>query len=272
MKNLKRKICMGLAGAVLALSLTTPAFAVTEVLRIHGRNIWQEAKTQMVSSTTYSSIRTLAGYLLPEAEVSWSNGTAWVKGNGLTISARPGDMYMKINDRVIDLPHGVRVQTGSVMVPVRAMAEALGWNVDWSRSEGVTVTPGKDTPEEPFYSEEDLYWMSRIIYAESGGEPLEGKLAVGTVVLNRVASPEFPNTIYDVIFDRKWGIQITPAYNGMIYKEPNEESVLAAKMVLEGARAAGDSLYFLAPSLTNNHWIMENREYVTTIGGHWFYK
>ena len=50
------------------------------------------------------------------------------------------------------------------------------------------------------------------------------------------------------------------------------ESVLAAKLVLDGARAAGDSLYFLAPELTDDHWIMENQSYVTTIGCHWFYR
>ena len=272
MKNLKRTICMGLAAAALALSLTTPAFAVTEVLSIQGRNIWQEAKTQMVGETTYASIRTMANYLLPGAEVSWKNGTAWVKEGGLTISARPGDLYMKINDRVIYLPHSVRAANGSVLVPVRVFTETLGGKVDWSHRQGVTITPGSGTPVKAPYTEDELYWMSRIIYAESGGEPLLGKLAVGTVVLNRVASPEFPDTIYGVIFDRKWGVQFTPAYNGMIYKEPNQESILAAKMVLEGARAAGDSLYFLAPSLTNNHWIMENRDFVTTIGGHWFYR
>lgn len=272
MKHLKRKICIGLAGVALALSLTTPAFAVTEVLSIRGRNIWQEAKTQMVGETTYGSIRTMANYLLPGAEVSWESGTAWVKGEGLTISASPGDRHMKINDQVIELSYGVRAMDGSVLVPVRALAEALGCDVDWSREKGITITPENKTPEDAAYTEEDLYWMSRIIHAESGGEPLEGKLAVGTVVLNRVASPEFPNNIYDVIFDRKWGVQFTPAYNGMIYKTPSQESIAAAKMVLEGARAAGDSLYFLAPNLTDNHWIMENRDYVTTIGGHWFYR
>ena len=114
--------------------------------------------------------------------------------------------------------------------------------------------------------------MARIISAESRGEPLLGKLAVGTVVLNRVASDEFPDSIYDVIFDNQWGIQFQPVANGTIYNEPTEESMLAAKLCLDGARVAGDSLYFLAPELTDNHWIMENREYVTTIGCHWFYR
>lgn len=272
MKRRKTKLCTGLLGAALAFSLTVPAIAVTEVLNVNDRNIWQEAKTQMVEQTTYVSIRTLANILLPDADVSWRNGTAWVEGDGLTISARPGDSYMKINDRVLYLPYGVCTVDGSVLVPVRTMAEALGSTVDWSRHEGVTIVPGDGGPAEAPYTEEELYWMSRIIYAESGGEPLLGKLAVGTVIMNRVASPEFPDTVYDVIFDRKWGVQFTPTANGMIYKEPNQESVLAAKMVLDGARVAGDSLYFLAPSLTENHWIIENREYVTTIGAHWFFK
>ena len=136
----------------------------------------------------------------------------------------------------------------------------------------MTVTPGNGRPDEASYTADDLYWMSRIISAESRGEPLVGKLAVGTVVMNRVAGEEFPDSIYDVIFDREWGVQFTPTANGTIYHDPTEESVLAAKMVLEGARVAGDSLYFLAPELTDNHWIMENREYVTTIGCHWFYR
>ncbi len=131
---------------------------------------------------------------------------------------------------------------------------------------------GDQGPSQQGYSDEDLYWLSRIISAESRGEPLKGKLAVGTVVLNRVASSQFPNTIYDVIFDKRWGGQFEPVRNGTVYQDPTPESVQAAKLCLQGAREAGDSLYFLAPALTNNHWIMENRSYVTTIGCHWFYR
>lgn len=68
------------------------------------------------------------------------------------------------------------------------------------------------------------------------------------------------------------GVQFTPVANGTVYDEPTQESLLAAKLVLDGARAAGNSLYFIAPELTDNHWTMENRTYVTTIGCHWFYE
>lgn len=60
--------------------------------------------------------------------------------------------------------------------------------------------------------------------------------------------------------------------NGTIYHTPHRGERDAAKLVLEGADVAGESLYFLAPTLTNNHWIMENRDYIMTIGVHWFYK
>lgn len=157
---------------------------------------------------------------------------------------------------------------------MRVLAEALGATVDWNPATGVvSVNGGGSATTQPDYNREDkLYWLSRIISAESRGEPLEGQIAVGNVVLNRVDSPDFPDTIYGVIFDDRWGGQFTPVRNGTIYQEPTEQSIQAAKLCLEGVNVAKDSLYFLAPALTNNHWIMENRTHVMTIGAHWFYR
>ena len=95
---------------------------------------------------------------------------------------------------------------------------------------------------------------------------------MGNVVLNRVASPDFPNTIYGVIFDDRWGGQFTPVRNGTIYHEPAAQSVEAARLCLSGVNVAGESLYFLAPALATSHWVMENRTHVVTIGSHWFYR
>lgn len=273
------KMKQTLLGMALAASLMAPATALAvpasaaDVLSVNGQNLWSQSQAHLVEGgTTYVSLRTVTQALAPNADVTWEDGVAWVRGNGLTLSARPGDQWLMVNDRALYIPHQVRLENGRTMVPVRVLAQALGGTVDWSQTAGVTLTPGSGKPAPASYTEEDLYWMSRIISAESRGEPMLGKLAVGTVVLNRVASGEFPNTIHDVIFDRKWGVQFAPVANGSVYMEPTAESVLAAKLVLDGARAAGDSLYFLAPELTDNHWIMENQSYVTTIGCHWFYK
>jgi len=265
-----KRLTAALAAAVLAASLTASAAAAS--LKVEGREVWQEAAAHVVHDTTYVSLRTVSGYLAPQAEIRWDGTAARVEGAGVSLSAVPGDHYIKVNDRVFYVPYAVQARDGAVLVPIRVLARALGGTVDWSREEGVTLTVGSGRPDEAPYTEDELYWLSRIISAESRGEPLSGKLAVGTVVMNRVASSEFPNTVYDVIFDREWGVQFTPVANGTVYQEPTEESVLAAKMVLDGARVAGDSLYFLAPELTDNHWIMENRDYVTTIGCHWFYR
>ena len=113
--------------------------------------------------------------------------------------------------------------------------------------------------------------MSRIIYAESGAEPLRGQLAVGSVVMNRLAAAQYPNTIYGVIFDRKWGVQFTPVANGAIYKTPSAESIIAAKMILDGCRISGNALYFLDPRQASSFWIVENRQALFSIGCHDFY-
>ena len=265
------KIRKTVAALMAAAALTLPASAA-DVLLIHGENVWEQSGARLVEDTTYVSLRTVTELLAPEAEISWVDGTACVQKEGLSILARPGDNWMMVNGEIVYAPYGVLLEEGRTMVPVRALAEALGGHAEWDRETGITLTMDGQEPETMAYTEEDLEWLARIISAESRGEPLQGKIAVGTVVLNRVASDEFPDNIHDVIFDRKWGVQFEPVANGTIYNEPTEESVLAAKMCLAGARAAGDSLYFLAPELTDNHWTMENQEYVTTIGCHWFYR
>ena len=161
------------------------------------------------------------------------------------------------------------VLSGHTYVPLRSIANLLGARVkfiDWDSP--VEVLTGQQRT----FTEDDLYWLSRIISAESQGEGLKGQIAVGNVILNRVDSEEFPDTILEVIFDRKDGVQFEPVSNGAIYDEPTEQSVLAARLVLAGADAAEDSLYFFNPALSQGLWVRQNRTYYTTIGCHMFFK
>ncbi|ABR49337.1 cell wall hydrolase, SleB [Alkaliphilus metalliredigens QYMF] len=128
-----------------------------------------------------------------------------------------------------------------------------------------TVSRGADR-------EDDMYWLSRIIHAEAQGESYQGKVAVGNVIMNRVGDGNFPNSIYGVVFDRQHGYtQFSPVLDGSIHNKPHQDSVRAAREVLDGARPVGDALYFLNPRKATNFWIVQNRKHMMTIGLHDFY-
>ena len=119
---------------------------------------------------------------------------------------------------------------------------------------------------EGVYDEESLYWLSRAIFSESGNQPMNGRIAVGTVILNRVANEAFPNTVKEVVFAPN---QFSPVAIGTIYRDPDEDSIVAAKLCFDGTREAGESLYFNTTTMYS--WADQSRELVCTIGGHNFY-
>lgn len=87
-----------------------------------------------------------------------------------------------------------------------------------------------ETETECAYSENDLYILSHIISAESGNCSEEMMIAVGSVVLNRVADERFPDNIEDVVFQKG---QYSPTWNGAYYNEPTDGAVEVAKMLLQ---------------------------------------
>ena len=248
-----------LSPAALALNVSVDGTAVTEDVAIY-------------NSTTYVPLRAVSSMLCPDASVSWSAGQARVTADSISITATPGSSYITANGRELYAGGGVRLVNQTTLVPVRVLAEAFGAEVYWdSATKSVYVESGSGSVEASSYDSDELYWLSRIIEAESSGEPLNGKIAVGCVILNRVESSEFPDSVYDVIFDDEWGIQFQPVSNGAIYKEPSTDSIVAAKLALDGADVVGNSLYFLNPDIATNFWIVNNRDYITSIGNHDFY-
>ena len=148
--------------------------------------------------------------------------------------------------------------TGSTSKPV------TGWNVTYAQAK-------KMVKADSAYDYEDLYWLARIISAEAKGESFTGQIGVGTVVLNRVRSKEFPNTVKGVVFDKKYGTQFTPVANGTVYNTPTNSSVVAAKMCLDGYTLSNSVLYFVNPSIATSSWIQNHRKYAFRIGNHEFY-
>ncbi len=271
-----KKLIRFCAAILTAAALTVPTAAQKPVtVTLDGVPICTD-QAQLIDASTYVPLRTFCA-AIGVSEIAWDSavGTATVTAPGLTIKATVGAVWIEVNGRAFHAPDGVRLVNGVMMIPVRPLARAFGLDVAWDAATDTAILTetgaGWAADATAVYREDDLYWLSRIISAESRGEPLAGQLAVGNVVLNRVASDDFPNTIYDVIFDRKYAIQFTPVANGTIYHAPTESAVVAAKLALEGYSLSTSVLYFLNPELSTSFWIPQNRPFAFTIGTHDFY-
>ena len=116
----------------------------------------------------------------------------------------------------------------------------------------------------------DIQLMARAINGEARGEPYEGQVAVGAVILNRVKSSQFPNTIAGVIYQSG---AFTAVSDGQINVPIDEGSTVykAAQDAMNGWDPTGGCIYYFNPSTVTNKWIW-SRPLVKTIGKHRFCK
>ena len=118
----------------------------------------------------------------------------------------------------------------------------------------------------------DKELLAKLVHAEAKGEPYAGKVAVATVVLNRVASPDFPNTIREVIYQKAGGYYaFTPVQNGAINEAPDAASRAAVNEALAYKGQGNGSLFFYNPKTAVSKWVY-SREVTVTIGNHRFAK
>ncbi len=217
-----------------------------------------------------------------DANTAFSNGTARIGGSTdemyaespfVTVRAGNSHCYIEAEGRYIGASKSVEIN-GMLYVPIRSLAKAYGADVKWdddTRSVDVYRSSKVIESGDKYYRADEVYWLSRIISAEARGESMEGKILVGNVILNRVKSPEFPDTIYGVIFDNRFGVQFTPTADKSIYVEPTADSVIAAKICLDGYSLSDKALYFLNPAWATSFWVPNNRPYIMTVGSHDFY-
>lgn len=115
-------------------------------------------------------------------------------------------------------------------------------------------------------SSSDLYVLAKCVYAEARGEPYEGQVAVAAVILNRVKSPDFPNTIAGVVY-QPWAF--TAVNDGQINLEPDNTAYSAARDAMNGWDPTYGCLYYYNASTATSKWIF-SRTTVVTIGNHVF--
>ena len=128
---------------------------------------------------------------------------------------------------------------------------------------GITLT---GTVSASTYQESEVRILARLVSGEARGEPYVGQVAVAAVVLNRVKSPAFPNTISGVIFQTG---AFDAVWDGQFDMEPTENSIRAARDALNGWDPTGGCLYYYNPSTATNSWIW-TRQVQLTIGKHAF--
>lgn len=257
----------------------------------------------IINGTTYVPIRFI-GEALNVDKIKWEQNSqsVTIKNGAQNMILFVNKDYGYINNIYTKLSGYPILKNNRTFVPLRLISETFGSTVNWdsnnyivsisqksnnssnniesikpsdSSSVSKPITNNKPSSNSSSSNSQnnsdEIYWLSRIIEAEASGEPYKGKVAVGEVILNRVESNEFPNTIWKVIFDDTYAIQFEPVANGTIYNTPSTESIKAAKEALNGSNYVGESLYFLNPKIAVSNWITKNRNYYSTIANHDFY-
>jgi len=118
------------------------------------------------------------------------------------------------------------------------------------------------------YSNSDLLLLARLIYGEARGESYTGQVAVGAVVMNRIKSASFPNTMSGVIYQR---YAFTAVSDGQINLTPNETAKKAAQDAMNGFDPTYGAIYYYNPKTATSQWIF-SRQTTITIGNHVFAK
>ena len=196
--------------------------------------------------------------------------------DNLNVEGQSGRQYYTAGGRYIYAPEDWFIFNWDLYLPLNAFCKLL--NLTAEREEDIIRLDGKNMRllegGKDYYDlnfpTEDVYWLSHIIGAEARFEPMEGKIGVGNVVLNRVADPDFPDTIFDVVYDYEHTIQFEPVSKGTIHDDPKPEDVIAAYLVLEGANTAGNCIFFVNPSF-GSFWFDNNLDFVMRLGRHNFY-
>lgn len=265
-----RKILTLLLIITLSLQLSYAKSGIS--IKVNGKYLSTDVAPFISNSSTYVPIRFISEALNIN-DITWnsSSNSVTIKADNKTLVLFVNKNYAYLNNKYINLENNALIVNSRTFIPVRFVSSCFDANVDWDEKSQTVIINSKDYVNSPVEENTSIYWLSRIIEAEASGEPYKGKVAVGEVILNRVKSNDFPNTIWGVIFDDNFGIQFEPVSNGTIYNTPSSDSISAAKDALSGSNYVGECLYFLNPTIAKNNWIIKNREYYTTISNHDFY-
>lgn len=196
---------------------------------------------------------------------------SFAKSQVYAITAKVNDKYVNVNGRYIYVGLGVKKLNEKVALPLATIAKIFDGTLtqESKGSNKYFLELGKYSMMlgSKFYSEYIVDLMAHTIYSEAGNQCLEGQIAVGNVILRRVKSASFPNSVYQVIHSDS---QFDGVETAQFEAEPTESCYIASKIALEGTEMLPGAMYFNTADL--NSWARRTRTYLGTIQGHDFFK
>ena len=209
----------------------------------------------------------------------FNSNVEWIEETKeIIVSNEDDNIIMKLNSNKIiinnleqEIDQKIFSIDGLSYAPLRFLSENLGLSVEWDgeiydvKLFKNNFEVSKELIDENHYLATDFELLAKIIEIESNGKSLELNMAVGNVVLNRVKSDRFPDTIYDVLHQKG---QFPPVYKESFKtKEASLQSRVAAKRVLEGENNIEECLFFNSKPFSS-----KKNDFYSKIDGEYFYK
>ena len=242
---------------------------------VNGSFIKCDEKPIMINGTTYIPLRAFSDAI--SGEISWN---AEEKVATMTKDGHSFMFYTQKDYCIIDgteKNHPSVIYKDLTFIPVRAVSEVLGYDVLWDDfyltvkiTAPSVVVP--DTLKDTAYTYEDLLYLGKITYIESGYENFDVQLGVAGTVVNRVKSPLAPNTVKEVVLDTRYGVQFPPAHTDRISVTPSKKSMIAGKCAFNGVNLVGNCLYFIDKKSAPYSWVHKNKSLYKTINSMNFYE
>lgn len=247
----QRALALLLAMVLLVASSGIAHASVVDHLVRSGESLWL---LSVRHHTTVPSIQRLNGL----------TGTTIYPGQGLWIPADSRVHVVSRGETLSEIARWYRAEVGAIK-----SANSISGLIHPGQQLVIPATAPAETAttaSASASSEANVDLLARLVQAEATGEPYSGKVAVAAVVLNRVRSPNFPNTIGGVVYQP---MQFCPVGNGTIYRPAGSEAHRAVRDAMSGWDPSGGALFFFNPANTSNAFIW-SRPLVITIGNHRF--
>jgi hypothetical protein len=269
-----KKIFMILILLLIVTSSLAFAIEVNVSVKLNDSYIVSDEKNILIDDTAYIVARSLVNAL--NEKIVWDNETRTVTiTNELNeIKFIVDSNTVLVNSKKIEIDSKPFIRNGRTYIPLRIVADYLGCNINWVQETYTVELYKKDVIVKddyiytPNYNDFDLETLSKIVQVESSDGSMEMKLAIANVVLNRVKSNRFPNTVADVIYQKDVHVQFPPAHRDSFKTvEPSLYTKIAAKNALEGLNNIDECLFF-----NNSPFKSKSDDLYKIIEGEYFYK